>query len=128
MALKSPLMPSSNTNLMSAFSPYTDSPTSPQPFRSPVTSNRCARLFSITILDVDQLSRSSDNSSSHFLHPNQMSPVASTPSDIPDPSPITSSSNGTDGTDIDETAVETEDSESTPSLRPSDSDLKVGPS
>lgn len=40
MALKSPMLPSPDRNLMSAFSPYSESPTSPAPFRSPITLSR----------------------------------------------------------------------------------------
>ncbi|KAL8761010.1 MAG: hypothetical protein Q9184_002823 [Pyrenodesmia sp. 2 TL-2023] len=89
MALKSPLMPSPNTNLISAFSPYTDSPSSPAPFKSPLRS-----------------SNSSDNST--YLHPPVQSPLVSSPSDIADPSPIAPSSNGTD---FDDTGLETEEVE-----------------
>jgi len=80
----------------------------------------------MTLITNDQ-PRSSDNSS-QFLQPTQTSPIASSPSDVPDPSPIAPSSNGTDGTDIDETAVETEETEaaSTPAAKPAEPDLKVG--
>lgn len=40
MALKSPMLSSPDRNLMSAFSPYSESPTSPAPFRSPITHSR----------------------------------------------------------------------------------------
>ncbi|KAL9098705.1 MAG: hypothetical protein Q9163_005684 [Psora crenata] len=97
MALKSPLMASPNNNLMSAFSPYSDSPTSPQRFDSPVH-----RPMSSDI-------------SSHLHPPHHSSPLAaSSPSDIADPSPIATSSNGTDTTDIDDTAIENEDADATP--------------
>ncbi|CAF9911069.1 MAG: hypothetical protein ALECFALPRED_007068 [Alectoria fallacina] len=93
MALKSPMLPSPDRNLMSAFSPYSESPTSPAPFRSPVTHSRPV-----------------SNEHARSLHPpNQSSPLASSPSDIPDPSPIATSSNGTDTTDIDDTGIENED-------------------
>ncbi|KAI4118655.1 MAG: hypothetical protein LQ345_001347 [Seirophora villosa] len=92
MALKSPLMPSPNTNLISAFSPYTDSPSSPAPFKSPLRS-----------------STSSDNST--YLQLPVHSPLVSSPSDIADPSPIAPSSNGTD---FDDTALDTEDAEPRP--------------
>ncbi|KAL8806114.1 MAG: hypothetical protein Q9182_001515 [Xanthomendoza sp. 2 TL-2023] len=117
MALKSPLMPSPNTNLISAFSPYTDSPSSPAPFKSPLRS-----------------SGSSDNT--NFLHPPAQSPLISSPSDIADPSPIAPSSNGTD---FDDTALDTEDfdhrepapdplrpsTETTPSLKQGEPELKL---
>ncbi|KAL8902437.1 MAG: hypothetical protein Q9207_004711 [Kuettlingeria erythrocarpa] len=95
MALKSPLMPSPNTNLISAFSPYTDSPSSPAPFKSPLRS-----------------STSSDNST--YLQPPAQSPLASSPSDIADPSPIAPSSNGTD---FDDTNIEAEEAELRPEPR-----------
>ncbi|KAL8774111.1 MAG: hypothetical protein Q9209_001219 [Squamulea sp. 1 TL-2023] len=117
MALKSPIMPSPNTNLISAFSPYTDSPSSPAPFKSPLRS-----------------SGSSDNS--NFLQPPLQSPHVSSPSDIADPSPIAPSSNGTD---FDETGLETDEvehgeerpdplrrsTETTPSLRQGEPELKL---
>ncbi|KAI4288048.1 MAG: hypothetical protein L6R35_002693 [Caloplaca aegaea] len=95
MALKSPLMPSPNTNLISAFSPYTDSPSSPAPFKSPLRS-----------------STSSDNST--YLQLPAHSPLVSSPSDIADPSPIAPSSNGTD---FDDTGLETEEVEPRPEPR-----------
>ncbi|KAI4216680.1 MAG: hypothetical protein LQ351_001169 [Letrouitia transgressa] len=103
---------------MSAFSPYTDSPTSPAPLKSP-----------------NRSSNSSDNS--NFLHPpGPPSPLASSPSDIVDPSPIAPSSNGTDFEDtvIEQEEVEhleplreepREDLDSTPSLRQGESGLKL---
>ncbi|KAL8995386.1 MAG: hypothetical protein Q9169_004863 [Polycauliona sp. 2 TL-2023] len=117
MALKSPLMPSPNTNLISAFSPYTDSPSSPAPFKSPLRS-----------------SSSSDNS--NYLQPPLHSPMVSSPSDIADPSPIAPSSNGTD---FDETGLEPEEvehkeerpdplrrnTENTPLLRQGEPELKL---
>ncbi|KAL9036271.1 MAG: hypothetical protein Q9180_004393, partial [Flavoplaca navasiana] len=117
MALKSPLMPSPNNNLISAFSPYTDSPSSPAPFKSPLRS-----------------SGSSDNS--NYLQPPLQSPMVSSPSDIADPSPIAPSSNGTDfdetGLDPDEVEQKEEQpdpvrtsTETTPSLRQSEPDLKL---
>ena len=51
------------------------------------------------------------------LHPSNSfsSPLAtSSPSDIADPSPISTSSNGTDTTNIDDTAIENEDDLPTP--------------
>lgn len=100
MALKSPMLPSPDRNLMSAFSPYSESPTSPAPFRSPITSTH---------------SRPLSHEHARSLHPpNQSSPLASSPSDIPDPSPIATSSNGTDTTDIDDTGIENEDLDPTP--------------
>ncbi|KAI4245286.1 MAG: hypothetical protein L6R42_010242, partial [Xanthoria sp. 1 TBL-2021] len=116
MALKSPLMPSPNTNLISAFSPYTDSPSSPAPYKSSLRS-----------------SSSSDNS--NYLQPPLQSPMVSSPSDIADPSPIAPSSNGTD---FDETGLESEEvehkeerpdplrgsTETTPSLRQGELELK----
>ncbi|MCJ1228219.1 hypothetical protein MMC12_004880 [Toensbergia leucococca] len=90
MAVKSPLLPSPNSGLMSAFSPYTDSPSSPAPYASPIHHSMASEY-------------------SNSLHPPaQSSPLASSPSDIADPSPIATSSNGTDTTDIDDTVVETE--------------------
>ncbi|KAL8936940.1 MAG: hypothetical protein Q9211_003942 [Gyalolechia sp. 1 TL-2023] len=77
MALTSPMMPSPSSNLISAFSPYTDSPTSPAPFKSPIRS-------------------STSSNDSNFLQPPVQSPRLSSPSDVTDPSPIASSSNGTD--------------------------------
>lgn len=57
--------------------------------------------------------RSSDHS--HYLHPpSQSSPLASSPSDIADPSPISTSSDSTDTTHIDDTELQPEESESTP--------------
>ncbi|KAI4277502.1 MAG: hypothetical protein LQ337_001720 [Flavoplaca oasis] len=117
MALKSPLMPSPNNNLISAFSPYTDSPSSPAPFKSPLRS-----------------SGSSDNS--NYLQPPIQSPMVSSPSDIADPSPIAPSSNGTDfdetGMDPDEVEQREErpdpsrrSTETTPSLRQSEPELKL---
>ncbi|CAL8583530.1 hypothetical protein XPA_009151 [Xanthoria parietina] len=117
MALKSPLMPSPNANLISAFSPYTDSPSSPAPYRSSLRS-----------------SSSSDNS--NYLQPPLQSPMVSSPSDIADPSPIAPSSNGTD---FDETGLEPEElehkeerpdplrrsTETTPSLRQGEPELKL---
>ena len=70
--------------------------------------------------------RPSDHST--FLHPpNQSSPLTSSPSDIADPSPIATSSNGTDTTDIDDTGLATEESDSQPKPTPrlGDLDLKV---
>ncbi|KAI4091478.1 MAG: hypothetical protein LQ344_004078 [Seirophora lacunosa] len=90
-------MPSPNTNLISAFSPYTDSPSSPAPFKSPLRS-----------------STSSDNST--YLQLPVHSPLVSSPSDIADPSPIAPSSNGTD---FDDTALDTEDAEPRPESRES---------
>ncbi|KAL9044285.1 MAG: hypothetical protein Q9214_002564 [Letrouitia sp. 1 TL-2023] len=78
---------------------------------------------------------SSDNS--NFLHPpGPPSPLASSPSDIVDPSPIAPSSNGTDFEDtvIEQEEVEhleplreepREDLDSTPSLRQGESGLKI---
>lgn len=98
MALKSPMLPSPDRNLMSGFSPYSDSPTSPAAFRSPITHSRPV-----------------SNEYARSLHPpNQSSPLASSPSDIPDPSPIATSSTGTDTTDIDDTCMENEDLDPTP--------------
>ena len=126
MALESPLMPSPpTTNLMSAFSPYIDSPSSPQPFGSPMAPNGFACLLLQTRSEIDKWCRSSDKSSNQYLQPNQTSPIAPSPSDTADPSPIALSSNATDEADIDDTMVETEDTETTPSLKPDDSDLKV---
>ncbi len=118
MALKSPLMPSPNTNLISAFSPYTDSPSSPAPFKS--------------------LRSSGSSSNSNYLQPPPQSPLVSSPSDIADPSPIAPSSNGTD---FDETALELDvetsearpeprrrSTETTPSLRQGEPELKVSSS
>lgn len=85
---------------MSAFSPYSDSPTSPAPFRSP----------------VHHRPLSNEYTSSLHPPPNQ-SPYTSSPSDIADPSPIATSSNasnGTDTTDIDDTGIENEDADPTP--------------
>lgn len=62
---------------------------------------------------------------------NPTSPNASSPSDIADPSPIAPSSNGTEVTDIEEGGMESgaeadeSESETTPSLKPVESDLKV---
>ncbi|KAL6713776.1 hypothetical protein ACLMJK_008268 [Lecanora helva] len=96
MALKSPLMPSPDRALVSAFSPYSDSPTSPVPFKSPT-------------------SRPTSNDYSTSLRPPSVnSPFTSSPSDIPDPSPIATSSNGTDTTDFDDTGEATEDHDATP--------------
>ena len=81
-------------------------------------------IFLETRLVTDSMTRSSDNAS-QFLQPNQTSPIASSPSDIPDPSPIAPSSNGTDGTDIDDTAVETEEAELTRAAKPAEPELKV---
>ncbi|KAL9129960.1 MAG: hypothetical protein Q9217_001718 [Psora testacea] len=82
---------------MSAFSPYSDSPTSPQRFESPIHRPMSSDL------------------SSHLHPPHHLSPLAaSSPSDIADPSPIATSSNGTDTTDIDDTAIENEDDDATP--------------
>ncbi|KAL8710154.1 MAG: hypothetical protein Q9220_005237 [cf. Caloplaca sp. 1 TL-2023] len=112
-------MPSPNNNLISAFSPYTDSPSSPAPFKSPLRS-----------------SGSSDNS--NFLHPPVHSPLVSSPSDIADPSPIAPSSNGTEFDEI-ETGLDTEDVgrteqpqdpprrdlDTTPSLKQGEPELKL---
>ncbi|MCJ1309665.1 hypothetical protein MMC25_003325 [Agyrium rufum] len=87
-------MPSASTP-MSAFSPYTDSPSSPTPYYNPTQ-------------------RLSD-SSSHLLPPGQRNSTEQ--SDISDPSPIATSSNGTDTTDIEDTTEEVEH-ENTGSLRP----------
>ncbi|KAL8911166.1 MAG: hypothetical protein Q9171_003621 [Xanthocarpia ochracea] len=115
MALKSPLMPSPNTNPISAFSPYTDSPSSPAPFKS--------------------LRSSGSSGNSNYLQPPPQSPLVSSPSDIADPSPIAPSSNGTD---FDETALELEvetsearpeprrrSTETTPLLRQGEPELKL---
>ncbi|KAL9632638.1 MAG: hypothetical protein Q9164_005193 [Protoblastenia rupestris] len=97
MALKSPLIPSPSNSLMSAFSPYSDSPTSPQRFESPINRPMSSEF------------------TGHLHAPTQSSPLAaSSPSDIADPSPIATSSNGTDTTDIDDTAIENDDADATP--------------
>lgn len=93
-------MPSPNSNLISAFSPYTDSPTSPAPFKSPIRS-------------------STSSNDSNFLQPPIQSPHLSSPSDYTDPSPIAPSSNGTD---FDDTGLEPEDIEPRP--EPHDSPLR----
>ncbi|MCJ1291661.1 hypothetical protein MMC34_003206 [Xylographa carneopallida] len=95
-AVRSPLMPSPNSNLMSAFSPYSDSPTSPAPYNK----------------------RSSTDSTGHLQPQPQYSPLVSSPShsNVADNSPIAPSSTGTDTTDIDDTTIEEEDAhvEATP--------------
>ncbi|KAJ9629529.1 hypothetical protein H2203_001903 [Taxawa tesnikishii (nom. ined.)] len=81
MALKSPLMPSPTGGLVSAFSPYSNSPSSPAPFRS----------------NFPASNRSSGPSDS----------LAPPPSPYPqyiDPSPT--DSNGTESTEIEEDAQE----------------------
>ncbi|KAL8739924.1 MAG: hypothetical protein Q9190_007316 [Brigantiaea leucoxantha] len=103
---------------MSAFSPYTDSPTSPAPFKSP-----------------NRSSNSSDNA--NFLQPpGASSPLASSLSDIADPSPVAPSSNGTD---FEDTIIEPEEvehletvreeprreSDSRPSLKQGERELKL---
>ncbi len=70
--------------------------------------------------------RPSDQST--FLHPpNPLSPLASSPSDIADPSPIAPSSNGTDTTDIDDSGIATEEPIVQPKSNPrlGESELKV---
>ena len=113
MALKSPLVPSPNTGMMSAFSPYSDSPTSPQRFGSP-TSRPKYVLPPLQQVDTDG-DRSSEYSK-NLLPPNNygFAGPTSNPSDIADPSPISTSSNGTDTTHIDDTAIENEHEEPTP--------------
>ncbi|KAL2351173.1 hypothetical protein BJ546DRAFT_360887 [Cryomyces antarcticus] len=81
MALKSPLMPSPTGGLMSAFSPYTDSPNSPAPFAS-------------TFPHSNRSSAPSDS-----LAP----PPSPYPSHI-DPSPV--DSNGTESTEIEDDTQE----------------------
>ncbi|MCJ1300251.1 hypothetical protein MMC08_003046 [Hypocenomyce scalaris] len=117
MAVRSPLVPSPNSGLMSAFSPYTDSPSSPAPYRTSGSSGRSSELPSSS------------------LHPPPPSSpnIASSPSDIADPSPIAPSSNGTDTTDIDDAAAEIEEptsapqeqSASTAASKPPESELKL---
>ena len=58
-------------------------------------------------------SRTSEHPS-RLRPPSQSSPLATSPSDIADPSPISTSSNSTDTTNIDETEVQHEESEATP--------------
>ncbi|KAL9595564.1 MAG: hypothetical protein Q9219_006360 [cf. Caloplaca sp. 3 TL-2023] len=83
MALKSPLMPSPNTNLISAFSPYTDSPTSPAPFKSPIRSSTDiadpspiapssnGTDFDDTGLDAEELERSTQTPDSSLPDPQE---------------------------------------------------------
>ncbi|MCJ1403446.1 hypothetical protein MMC11_006669 [Xylographa trunciseda] len=109
-AVKSPLMPSPNSNLMSAFSPYSDSPTSPAPYNK----------------------RSSTDSTGHLQPQPQYSPQIGSPShsNVADNSPIAPSSTGTDSTDIDDTTIEEEDpnAKTIPSIRQNaDASLVEGP-
>ncbi|KAK4944051.1 hypothetical protein LTR66_014545 [Elasticomyces elasticus] len=80
MALKSPLMPSPTAGLMSAFSPYTDSPNSPDPFSPLPASNR-------------------SSGPSDWLAP----PPSPYPQNV-EPSPV--DSNGTESTEIEDDAQE----------------------
>ncbi|KZF21955.1 hypothetical protein L228DRAFT_268463 [Xylona heveae TC161] len=89
MAMNPPIMPSPNT-LTSAFSPYTDSPSSPAPARSPRFSNM-------------------SNHQGSSLNPNASSKRVSDSSDLAGPSPSTS--NGTEVTEIDDLVVEAEQPE-----------------
>ncbi|KAI9751183.1 MAG: hypothetical protein M1835_001253 [Candelina submexicana] len=79
--------------LMSAFSPYTDSPNSPAPQKSPRFSSM-AQDAAVT------------------LHPPPSPNPPSISSDVPDPSPITSS--GTESTEIDDSADESEQPDEKP--------------
>lgn len=127
LAVNVPLMPSPS-GLMSAFSPYTDSPSSPAPYHT--TPLRLVSLHQIVPLHSNT-GRHSDPSG-HLLPPSQRSPLASSPSDLSNPSPIAPSSNGTDTTDIDDSTIELEESEElaqSPQATEADQpeeDLKVG--
>ena len=96
-AVESSLSPS-HTNLMSHFSPYTDSPSSPAPFNNNKRSSTYALRKALTAKELT----SYRDSTGHLLPNPQKSPGFSSPSDIADPSPIASSN----GTDFDETATD----------------------
>ncbi|KAI9817090.1 MAG: hypothetical protein M1827_001202 [Pycnora praestabilis] len=104
MALASPLMPSPS-GVGSAFSPYTDSPNSPAPPRSP-------RFSSMSGFEEHHRRKPSADSmpsraseATDSLHPPPSPHPPSSMSDVPDPSPI---SNGTEGTEIEDSADEDE--------------------
>ena len=110
MAINSPLMPSPNSGLMSAFSPYTDSPSSPAPYHSLPSRFEFFRLWTAQT----DMNRHSDPSGHLYPPQSQRSPMASNSSDICDPSPVAPSSNGTDTTEIDDSAIDLDDADVTP--------------
>ena len=123
MAVNSPLMPSPNSGLMSAFSPYTDSPSSPAPYHT--IPSRFDFLHFCTARANN--CRHSDPSGHLYPPPSQRSPMASSPSDICDPSPIAPSSNGTDTTEIEDSAIDLEDTDITPQPQASATLEPLGP-